>query len=69
MRIRATGRHVFLLAWARDKRGTWHAHVAWLTREYVLWRGVDVWMRAADLEPVPGENYRQVPRRIEEPDF
>ncbi|GAA4617325.1 hypothetical protein GCM10023195_77310 [Actinoallomurus liliacearum] len=69
VRIKATGRYVFLLGWARDKRGAWHAHVAWLAREHVLWRGVDVWMRAVDLEPVPGQNYRRVPRYVEEPDF
>lgn len=69
VRIRATGRHVLLLAWHQDKHGTWHAHVAWLARQYVTWRGIDVWMRAEDLEPVDGEDYRDVPRTSDEPDF
>jgi hypothetical protein len=31
--------------------------------------GVDVWMPAEDLEQVIGENYRRVPRHIDDPDF
>jgi hypothetical protein len=27
-----------------------------------MWRGVDVWMPAEDLERVDGEDYRRVPR-------
>lgn len=56
VRIRRTGRHVFLIAWERDKNGRWRGHVAW--------RGVDVWMPADDLEQVAGEDYRRVPRYI-----
>lgn len=62
VRIRSTGRYVFLLAWERDKHGQWHGHVAWLSRGY-RWRGVDVWMRASDLEQVEGQDYRRIPRR------
>jgi hypothetical protein len=51
-----------------DKRGQWRGHVAWLTYRY-HWQGVDVWMRAADLEQVEGQDYRRIPRRIAEPDF
>jgi hypothetical protein len=54
VRIRRTGRHVFLIAWERDKNGRWKGHVAWLARENVAWRGVDVWMPAQDLEQVAG---------------
>jgi hypothetical protein len=64
VRIRRTGRHVFLIAWERDKNGRWKGHVAWLARENVAWRGVDVWMPAQDLEQVAGEDYRRVPRYI-----
>jgi hypothetical protein len=38
--------------------------VAWLVREQVVWKGVDVWMRADDLERVPGQDYSRVPRRF-----
>jgi hypothetical protein len=69
VRIRGTGRHVFLLAWQRDKHGRWKARVAWLARANVAWRGVDVWIPAQDLEQVPGEDYRRVPRYIEEQPF
>jgi hypothetical protein len=34
VRIKRSGRCVFLLEWARDKHGVWHAHVAWLAREH-----------------------------------
>jgi hypothetical protein len=60
VRVKRTGRFVFLLAWERDKHGRWRGHVAWLTREQVVWRGVDVWMLADDLERVDGEDYRRV---------
>ena len=46
VRIKGRGRYAFLLGWRLDKHGKWHGHVAWLVREQVLWRGVDVWMRA-----------------------
>jgi hypothetical protein len=29
-----------------------------------VWRGVDVWMLADDLERVDGEDYRRVPKRF-----
>jgi hypothetical protein len=32
-------------------------------RGQVLWKGVDVWMRAEDFEQVQDQNYRRVPRR------
>ena len=48
-----------------DGRG----HVAWLARENVAWRGVEVWMPAEDLEQVAGEDYRRVPRHIDDADF
>jgi hypothetical protein len=60
---------VFLIAWQRDEHGRWKGRVAWLARENVAWRGVDVWMPAEDLEQVAGENYRRVPRHIDDPDF
>jgi hypothetical protein len=69
VRIRRTGRHVFLIAWQREKNGRWKGRVAWLARENVAWRRVDVWMPAEDLEQVAGENYRRVPRHIYDPDF
>lgn len=68
VRIKATGRYVFLLAWERDEHGQWYGHAAWLACRY-RWRGVDVWMRAKDLERVDGQDYRRIPRRITEPDF
>lgn len=64
VRVKRGGRLVFLLAWKRDKYGRWWGHVAWLAREQVTWRGVDVWMLADDLERVDGEDYRRVPRRF-----
>jgi hypothetical protein len=64
VRIKRTGRYVFLLAWERDKHGRWRGHGAWLAREQVAWRGVDVWMLANDLERVGGEDYRRVPKRF-----
>lgn len=64
VRMRRTGRIVFLLAWERDERGQWRGHVAWLAREQVAWRGVDVWMLARDLEPVEGQDYSGVRKRI-----
>jgi hypothetical protein len=67
-RIKATGRFVFLLAWDQDKHSIWRGHVAWLVREN-MWRGVDTWMRADDLEAVKGQGYRRVPRRRGEADF
>lgn len=57
------------IAWQRDKHGRWKGRVAWLARENVAWRGVDVWMPAEDLEQVAGENYRRVPRHIDDADF
>lgn len=41
---------------ARDKNGRRKGRVAWLARENVAWRGVDVWMPARDLEQVAGED-------------
>lgn len=55
---------VFLLAWERDEHGRWRGHVAWLARPQVAWRGVDVWMLAGDLEPVEGQDYSGVRKRI-----
>ena len=69
VRIKATGRHVLLVAWHRDKHGVWHGRVAWLARQGVLWYGADAWMPAKDLERVEGEDYRAVPRTVDEPDF
>jgi hypothetical protein len=46
----------------RNRR--WKGRVAWLARENIAWRGVDVWMPADDLEQVVGEGYRRVPRYI-----
>jgi hypothetical protein len=46
------------------KNGCWKGRVAWLAREQVAWRGVDVWMPAEDLEQAAGEDYRRVPRYI-----
>ena len=43
-------------------------HVAWLARENVAWRA-DVWIPAEHLEQVAGEDYRRVPRHIDDPDF
>jgi hypothetical protein len=40
--------------------------VAWLVREQILWKGVDVWMRAEELERVEAQDYRRVPRRIDD---
>jgi hypothetical protein len=42
--------------------------VAWLVRTN-RWEGVDVWIRAADLEKVDGQDYRRIPREINEPNF
>jgi hypothetical protein len=58
----------FLLAWERDKHGQWRGHVARLTCEYA-WRGVEMRMRAEDLEQVEGQDCRRIPRDIELPDF
>jgi hypothetical protein len=60
---------VFLIVWQRDKTRRWEGHVAWLAREHVARRGVDVWMPAEDLDQVAGEDYRRVPRYIEDADF
>ncbi|MDN3356099.1 hypothetical protein [Actinomadura sp. DC4] len=69
VRIRRTGQIVLLLEWERNDRGLWRGHVAWLSRPQVAWRGVDVWMPAEDLERIEGQDYRRVPKRIEEPPF
>ena len=69
VRIKTTGRYVFLLEWARDKRGAWRGRVAWLARNPAMWRGVDVWMMASDLERVEGQDYRRIPKSLDEPDF
>ncbi|GAB2841190.1 hypothetical protein GCM10027176_51300 [Actinoallomurus bryophytorum] len=66
VRLKRSGRYAFLLAWKRDKHGKWRGHVAWLVREQVLWSGVDVWMRAEDLEQVRDQDYRRVPRRFDD---
>ncbi|MGI5224018.1 hypothetical protein [Actinoallomurus sp. CA-142502] len=63
VRIKGRGRYALLLAWRLDKYGKWHGRIAWLAREQVLWKGVDVWMRAEDLEQVQVQDYRRVPRR------
>jgi hypothetical protein len=63
---KAAAGYAFLLGWRLDKYGNWHGHVARLVREQVLWKGVDVWMRADDLEQVQGKDYRQVPCRVDD---
>jgi hypothetical protein len=42
VRIKGRDRYVFLLAWRLDKHSKWHGHGAWLVREQLLWKGVDV---------------------------
>jgi hypothetical protein len=65
VRLKRSGRYAFLLPWRRDKEGRWEGHIAWLVREQVLWKGVDVWTRAQDLEQVEDQDYRRVPRTID----
>ncbi|GAA4621179.1 hypothetical protein GCM10023196_008060 [Actinoallomurus vinaceus] len=69
VRDRRTGRYLFLLAWEQRGNGSWQARVAWVEQRPASWRVAEAWMRGQDLEPVEGQNYRQVPRRYEEPDF
>ncbi|WP_433179872.1 hypothetical protein [Actinoallomurus sp. CA-150999] len=70
VRLRRTGRYVFLLAWEQHPRGgAWRARVAWVERRPASWRVGEGWVSAKDVEPVEGQDYRQVPRRYEEPDF
>jgi hypothetical protein len=35
----------------------------------LAWRGVDIWMRAEDLQRVGGEDYQGVPTRIVDDSF
>jgi hypothetical protein len=55
VRIKRTGQIVLLLERERGPHG-WKGHVAWLAREHVAWRGVDVWMRAEDVEKIEGQD-------------
>ncbi|MBC6463479.1 hypothetical protein [Actinomadura sp. HBU206391] len=69
VRSRTTGTYAFLLGWEQRPDRSWTARIAWLQKEGVTWRVVDLLVQADEINPVEGQDYSEVPRRYEEPNF
>ena len=65
VRLKRSGRYAFLLAWKPTSMasGTDTSRGSSASKS---WSGVDVWMRAEDLEQVRDQDYRRVPRRFDD---
>ncbi|MCD0447961.1 hypothetical protein LO762_01940 [Actinocorallia sp. API 0066] len=63
VRYRGAGGIAYLLAWGRRPDGSWWALLVWLETSPDGCRGSRAWVDAADVERLPGEDYRRVPRR------
>lgn len=67
VRMRHDGRYVLLIGWRRRAARVWEARVVWLQRDGARpWKPVDHWVSAQEIEPVDGEDYRDVPREYYE---
>ncbi|GAB3279303.1 hypothetical protein GCM10027589_05760 [Actinocorallia lasiicapitis] len=53
----------YLLAWGRRPDSSWWALLFWVeVARDGGWRGSRAWVDAADVTPLPTQNYRNVPR-------
>ncbi len=59
---RVTGGPAYLVAWERHPDRSWWARVIWIEIARDGYTGKHARVRAEDVAPVPGQDYRAVPR-------
>lgn len=63
VRYRVIDGPAYLIGWRRGADGSWSALLAWVVRTDNGYRAAEDRVAANDVEPIPGQDYSQVPRR------